>query len=1106
MKKVLLFLLGVSLFFASCKNPSQEETPKKKDSTLKQLVVKQGDEVVYDFRAPIDKNINVKLDKIVSKDDVLTIKAEPKDSSAKVTFDNASVASKEKSYEEAPPKVYIRVTNGSESTLYTLDIEEPPKIDAPLLKSLIVMQKDETLLDLSDPVPFSSETQLKEDISNEHYVLIKVIPKDEYQNAKILIDGVSCPAKEKKYTLYQKKIKVTIKNDDAKTDYIVTILKKGETPIHNTNLKSLTIKQGSTTLKSYSSSVPKSTNVTLVKKVNTTDHIFISAEKDDANAKVEIEGEEVSDKTYDSYVSKVNIKVTNESAESTYVVNIAKAPIDATLLSLVIKQKDVEVARFDKPVDNSISYTLDKKVSAEEYVEVEATPSDGDTAIKIDGDGVSKKRYNSLSGTITIVCTNDDVSETYTLDLQNPDIPEDNDSVLTRIQIMQKDISLKDVSTPVPSLMTIKLQKDVSTEEPILIKCTPKKAGAQVLFDNDTTSNLTKTYDSFKERVQITVKSDSLSTSYVVVFEAPTKPIPEDYTLKCNVVDSMGGTNVVDANIKVFEAGTNTKIEEGNTDGSGCAYFNLEANKYYDLVISKKRSAGSRVERMYIHENKKEFLPIVMRAWAGGAASIAPEISAVKMNTTPMGDLYEFNNNDSSSYIYITVKSKSGEIIPEEIGDNYNAGCYININAPFSVYDSPIIYASPVNLGGGKTIDIGSDGVVTQQFAVRVDRLVMQNGENSIYFICYDMAGNRCERHQRLNVKNGKLKIGDNTKNRFMLFEASLERYYRSLNTFGMPGEMGEATSVKVKFKFGFESPTVDIGKVDILRRVYQEGNIKDGWKVVSSRAYEKRYMGRGGVFTAYDDSNDLEEGKLYQYKLEAYNSRGKITSPVATLRVMEAYNVFLTSPSHRSAMPLNKVSKTDFSFKISDPSLWNKDKADYFLFDILVVEDQVYGSGNTSYVGVCFSSKMKWRFDKTGNDVLEIGKKSGNNIMYSPYKKISSQNNVGDLIKYNAGLVTITHKFMNTPNFNYGEYLGLGSNITSPGMYLWDVQDFGLDVLDVSYSDDSGTCFVKEYPYLDSKTGAVLSKGKSKSYSYSNLNGAGGAVNGRAIFIVKNN
>ena len=74
--------------------------------------------------------------------------------------------------------------------------------------------------------------------------------------------------------------------------------------------------------------------------------------------------------------------------------------------------------------------------------------------------------------------------------------------------------------------------------------------------------------------------------------------------------------------------------------------------------------------------------------------------------------------------------------------------------------------------------------------------------------------------------------------------------------------------------------------------------------------------------------------------------------------------------------------------------------------------------------------------------------------------------------------------------------------------MYYWDIMDIGKNPLGVrdleGNVDDKAAYFVKEYPYLDSRTGKPVGTEKSRSYSYSNLDIIGGAVNGKALFIVK--
>ena len=79
---------------------------------------------------------------------------------------------------------------------------------------------------------------------------------------------------------------------------------------------------------------------------------------------------------------------------------------------------------------------------------------------------------------------------------------------------------------------------------------------------------------------------------------------------------------------------------------------------------------------------------------------------------------------------------------------------------------------------------------------------------------------------------------------------------------------------------------------------------------------------------------------------------------------------------------------------------------------------------------------------------------------------------------------------------------MSLKNKITKGGMYYWDIQYIGEDPLGVR--DDMAAFFVKEYPCLDSKTGKPIENAKSYSYSYSNLDIIGGAINGKALFIVK--
>lgn len=616
------------------------------------------------------------------------------------------------------------------------------------------------------------------------------------------------------------------------------------------------------------------------------------------------------------------------------------------------------------------------------------------------------------------------------------------------------------------------------------------------------------------------------------------KPTPKDPSLEqlvsrvvCNVVDSVGGSNVEGVEVQVYLAGTSNKKGEATTDAKGNASFNLDADKAYDFVLSKKGRAASRVENAYVKQGEVRVLPIVMREWYVGSKAIAPEMNKVQLRQKINGqfesevitDDFEIDLDTlvNVADFFVSTTSKSGEIIPEKVPDwNNNNGIGMNIGSPFRHDEGfRMNTASRVNLDNGKKIEYHDD-YVEQCFTFNINSILALDGEITLYFIAYDVAGNRCERQERIKIKNGKLKNEVDSKHRFESFQATSKRYYRSLatfdlndiNTFGMLSEEGTPTSLDVEFIFKLNQ-TIKIGRVDVLRREYKEGNIQDGWECVYIRQYSDKNGFKGnnyGYFFITDDSGDLEEGKTYQYKLLAYSKDGKITSNVATVRIMEAFNLLLTSPAPRATIQRNQINKQEFSFRISNPSLWDKNKADYFSFGVLVLRDEYLeykdNQGQPQYYGLCFASKLKYDFTKTGNKAFLVAgvANSYDDYNYRVFNTLygASSLSIDDVFKYDNGNITLKSKFFANPSFNTFGKTTLKDNIYS-GIHYWDVPNMSQNLLKADY--DRGVAFVKEYPYLNPLTGQeVAGAGKSQSSSYSNLNRFGGAVNGRAVFTVK--
>jgi len=1047
MKKLLFFVLSVMIFFACKQNVENagNEKSTSKDTSLKQLIAQIGEKSIK-LDAPIDKKITMTLSKKVCKETPLMITATPKIKGVDVFFDGSKESSKIKCYEAFQEKIKIELkAENSTPTTYLLTIKEPTTPQPP-------------------------------------------------------------------------------------------------TPVYDATLKKLIVKLGGNEVNSYNSPVAENLYITLTKKISTQDKLRIEATPNDATANVYFDTilETSKTKEYTTSVSKVVIKVEKGTATKEYTINITE-PDDPVLTLSYLKVFEEEATDLETPkfnVTNDVTVVPAEKVIAkfnygnkiDEQITVTVAYKNGATSLKVGENELTlsiaaiEGKHKAWNKKITVMRAK-----------QNS--PTDNSS-LKKLLIKQGSEILKTEENDILLSHTVQLLKEVSSTEPLVIETETKETEAKVYFankqnptDTDWEEVKQKSYTNYEAIIKIKCKHGQSSTIYTIAVE---KPLPANYNVVCNVVDSVGGSNVEGVTVKAYLASTQTEKGEATTNTSGNAYFSLEADKAYDFVLSKKGRAASRVENAYIKQNEKRVLPIVMKEWQAGSKAIAPEIKKVTLfkkngaqwKGEQLKDNFEIDcatlPSYAQSFFYLETISKSLEIIPEKVPSwNNNNGIGMNIGSPFrhGGYGFSMTKASRIEVEDGKEI-VYHNGYVKQAFGFVIGSVLALDGEITLYFIAYDAAGNRCERQERIKIKNGKLKNAVDANHHFEIFRATSKRYYRSLSTFGlgdaelfgMPSEEGTPTSLDVQFIFKFNQK-ISIGRVDIMRREYQVDNIQDGWECV----YVKQYSYGGGTsgtnagyFFINDDSGTLEEGKTYQYKLVAYSKDGKITSNVATIRIMESFNVLLTSPAPRATINKNDIENQDFSFRISNPSLWNRERADYFSFGVLVVKDKcteyIDDYGQTQYYGLCFASKLKYDFTKTGDAALLIAgaTKYDDNYDYEVFNRLSGTSTISlnDVFKYENGNITLKRKFFANSSFNTFGGETLKDAITEGGIYYWDVPNMSKFLLK---GYDKGVAFVKEYPYLDATTGVEVSgAGKSESSSYSNLDRVGGAINGRAVFTVK--
>ena len=378
------------------------------------------------------------------------------------------------------------------------------------------------------------------------------------------------------------------------------------------------------------------------------------------------------------------------------------------------------------------------------------------------------------------------------------------------------------------------------------------------------------------------------------------------------------------------------------------------------------------------------------------------------------------------------------------------------------------------------------------------------SGVYDLVLVAYDVAGNRLERHQLVSIEGAKMMEGqnpgfdtddDSRKVKFENFRVSLFRWPIKMNIFehkehfenlfGMPwteytppdgqGDAIKTPSTYIVIGRGFiadELDVVNISGVDLYRRCVEDNT---PFKKVGSTIPQFR----ASAFGSMDTDFTLEEGKTYQYKMVAFIDEGSSieTEYLAEVKVPPAFLYFLDNIKVEGQggdvpdgsvykynankidknIPLLKTKKypsstpdkdkkrvkIDYSARLSNPKLWDKDAADEIDFGITLY---------TRNGEVVFASKCAVVFDDDEGEVL---------LVYLPLtgryftlkdliemKVVPRHYTMDDLVTFNreTGVLTIKDKYLRIGDFNWAQLYGSTPTFNyEPGnTYYWDIVNWG--------------------------------------------------------------
>ncbi|EEV19337.1 dentilisin complex subunit PrcA [Treponema vincentii] len=532
-------------------------------------------------------------------------------------------------------------------------------------------------------------------------------------------------------------------------------------------------------------------------------------------------------------------------------------------------------------------------------------------------------------------------------------------------------------------------------------------------------------------------------------------------TVIVNVLDSVGGVPITEpAALTVYKVGTERSLYSQVQVINGTAQLSLQKNERYDFSLSGTENgrAASAIENYWIRSADIQTVTMIQRMIQKGARPEAPSIQSVTLNGKSFEDGGVWAGAAGQTMkLQIVFKAPSRAIQARSTDTNF--GCAIGVGTAPSFYNN-IASASP-------DCERNADGSwkCTANFALQ--KISFPDEFNNFIITAYDVAGNRVERHiNSIQFKERRPALKTIEGASIQEFRVEMRRYPHSLKIFNTQQQSelrprsisphnGESTSYEVLLWFQIKdlaSQDLPIRGFDIYRRVQGQS----AWTLVGRKQYAADYTGEQdsqystymGFHNGYDTDPSLEEGVTYEYKVEPFtDGTHRLVSPTATARLLPASTIELINPADNGVVKKSELDKLSFSFRITNPAIWDNRLADSFMFGLLVTD-------KTSSENVIFAGKISVYLKRSAGRRLGLQYAvSGNPKEYS-FAELQERGYIpadateDDFISYSNGIVTIKPRYLTTAGFNHP--LFRDAAFKTGYTYSWDILDWGKDAKEI--------------------------------------------------------
>lgn len=545
--------------------------------------------------------------------------------------------------------------------------------------------------------------------------------------------------------------------------------------------------------------------------------------------------------------------------------------------------------------------------------------------------------------------------------------------------------------------------------------------------------------------------------------------LPPDGTyayVKVKVLDSVCGEPITENSVlNIYDAGEHSSKYGNISVVNGEASFALKKNRSYDFRLKgeKNKLAASVIENYFIDEKNMQLVSMIQREPQHGAETEAPSVESVLLNDNPFEDGgFWYSAPSQNMILKVVFRSPSRPI--QSVPSNGNFGC------SFAVGSSPSARNGIAEVSPDCVKELDGSWTCTAVFTL--DEISFCSGVDNLVITAYDFAGNRVEKHIN-SVSFTERRPAARTIEGATIkgFRVEMHRFPTSLRLFGAEEEAGAlpyrgqgtgtSSSHEVILWFSikdYANRDLPIRGFDIYRR--KQGESK--WVSVQRKQYAKDYSGPQnlsaafkayeGFHTGYDTDSSLEEGVTYEYKISAFtDTEHSLDSPVGTARLLPANTIELESPADNGFVKKSALDDLSFSFRITNPSLWENKIADFFSFGLRVTRKD-------SDKEVVFAGDISVDLNAEEGERLTFKTASGNEFRDRDFKDlkrggfIASDAQESDYLSYKDGIITIKPEYLKAQIFNHPKFQ---SKTFETGVtYCWDIYNWGKDPVE-NYDDE---------------------------------------------------